>query len=316
MNKKRFEKIIWELQKENSELNISKEKLDKTFEGFSVLSESMKPTEQFKGSLKSRLSAMSQYSVSEKYEKKNYLKFFIPVFSFWFAVFWIFYFIDDFSAPVQDEAEFAPYSISLEETADLPMWDLENTKEFSWEPDVQDSETLSTWDKNSKTTPILKSTPVPNLKNLDTHVSEVWITENTHIESRKNNEVTPAAVMSVLSDVPMDDSNELPNDEVDVSGDLKMWFMWVQNHEILESDENIPDVKSNEIDWFSIDSMIDEVFDELDAEGLDLNFEDVCKSYSGAVYMTGSESNSCILNSVSCLEHEFEKGKCEMFDKK
>jgi hypothetical protein len=62
--------------------------------------------------------------------------------------------------------------------------------------------------------------------------------------------------------------------------------------------------------------MIDEVFDELDAEGLDLNFEDVCKSYSGAVYMTGAESNSCTLNSVSCLEHEFEKGKCEMFDKK
>jgi hypothetical protein len=42
----------------------------------------MKPTDNYKNSLKSRISAISQYSAREKLEKKNYFKFFIPVFSF------------------------------------------------------------------------------------------------------------------------------------------------------------------------------------------------------------------------------------------
>ncbi len=325
MNKKRFEKIIWELQKENSEIKISKEQIESSFEGFSVLSESMKPTDNYKNSLKSRISAISQYSAREKLEKKNYFKFFIPVFSFWFAIFGVFFFVNDFSAPTQNESEFTPYSMVTESedqiSDDMAMWALMHIDDAS---EVEDTDVhpemmldsnvpqLKTW---------LRTTIAPKVLVDDSQVEESRKSD-TAITNKRDEKiadtVTPAAVMSLPPRISEDNNNDTEHSEPEMTG-FAMGNAGTQSVEENTGDAitNNQREKSEMIDEsFSIDSMIDEVFNDLDTEELELTFEEECKSLSWAVYSTGSKNNSCTLNSIICSENQFDNNQCDLFDKK
>ena len=91
-------KLYDELLKEHPELKDSHVDISEVISLMQELNPDIVADQDYKDALKQRLETIANYSPQKSNSIFWFLKYFIPVFSFWFAVFWFLYFSDEFQS--------------------------------------------------------------------------------------------------------------------------------------------------------------------------------------------------------------------------
>jgi hypothetical protein len=96
-------KLYEELLLEHPELKESKVDIKEVISLMKQMNPDIVPDQNYKNELKQRLDAIAKYNPQKSWGILWFLKFFLPVFSFGFAVFWFVYFSDEFQSKTNVE---------------------------------------------------------------------------------------------------------------------------------------------------------------------------------------------------------------------
>jgi hypothetical protein len=122
-------KLYEELLKEHPELKNSQENIPEIILSLQELNPAVQIDQNFKLSLKKRLDSIAQYNPSKKSWYFGFLKYFVPVFTFWFVIFGFVYFSQDFKQPVQQEIWWFQPLETLDQNKEELEW---NTMMLKW----------------------------------------------------------------------------------------------------------------------------------------------------------------------------------------
>lgn len=127
-------KLYEELLKYHPEFKDSKQDIQKAITHLQNINPQIRVDQKFWDDLKNQLMAVADYQSNKKTKSYWFLKFFVPVFSLWFAVFGFWYLHEDALSPKIDDQvhqEIEPFGAPA--MMEMRMWDVpeENMKMYS-----------------------------------------------------------------------------------------------------------------------------------------------------------------------------------------
>lgn len=133
-------KIYEELLKYHPEFKDSKEDIRSAIHQLQSINPDIKVNQVFADKLKDKLIAIWEYQSEKKTSTLWFLSFLIPVFSFWFAVFWFWYLSDDLISPDENfHQEIQPAGWAAPAMLQMKMWDIPNDNlRMMWDPQADD----------------------------------------------------------------------------------------------------------------------------------------------------------------------------------
>lgn len=279
--------IYEELLKEHPELKDSEMNIQEIVTTLKKINPEIIPDETFKQSLKNRLEHIHSYKYQKKNWFLNYLQFIIPVFTFWFAIFWFMYFSNTTEHDIQKinmQSEWQEYKVQDVQLKSIQIYsEPKNTAEENKSSEIQTETTSITESDESQNIDMKKSTrwlPIQKTnqqENIDVPVQ--WIPENKWDMSENQD-------INNTSDEPMMIQSSM--------------MMWAESY----SEDSSEDMNTES---FSSDMMIEE--SEWQWWYI-YSFSEICWEYNWVIKIWENNENICIYNGISCSEWDFDEWKC------
>lgn len=143
-------KIYEELLKYHPEFKDSKEDIKKAIHKLQEINPDIKVNQVFADKLKNRLNNIIDYSTQKKKSSFWIFWFLVPVFTFWFAVFWFWYLSDDLISPDDNfQHEIMPRDWAAPAMLQMDVWDnTRNSKMIT--PDKDETMWNNAFDENQE----------------------------------------------------------------------------------------------------------------------------------------------------------------------
>lgn len=146
-------KIYEQLLKYHPEFKDSKEDIKQAISHLQKVNPDIKVNQVFADKLKDKLQNIAEYQSEKKKTWLWFLSFLIPVFSFWFAVFWFWYLSDDLISPDENfHEEIQPIEWAAPAMLQMKMWDVQNENlRMMWNPQADDMSAEDSMDMQAET---------------------------------------------------------------------------------------------------------------------------------------------------------------------
>ncbi len=201
-------KIYDELFKEHPELKESNVDIPGVISLMQELNPDIVADQDYKNTLKQRLDTIAKYNPQKWNSIFWFLKYFIPVFSFWFAVFWFVYFSDEFkpeSQKIDSQVQLrsvAPEGISESSPSEMMMLsDMADEQMLHKEPVAAQT--------SMKSKSLMTTRNIPTNNNLNTEPESTGMADD-NISDEVLEEVMPRmfSMDSMMEDESVNDKNE------------------------------------------------------------------------------------------------------------
>jgi hypothetical protein len=318
-------KLYEELLKEHPELKNSQEDIPKIISSLQKLNPTVKIDDDFKINLKKRLDTIAHYNPSRSSWYFGFLKYFVPVFTFWFAIFGFVYFSQDFKEPVQQEIWWFESELLMinsdglnniqqsEPESIMQMSDIQSLEQHDqnnenlqwnrmmlrWVMKWVSDENIEVNNKNSNWIPeaiieesmILNSEPVLLKSNISVTSNENLIdTATEELSDEILDDLTPMLFSMPKSESPWDGESGFTEDIV-----VDEFFQDLSESMLDESESS--EIESGIMHMIMPVEIIDE-------------FKSICLDSGWLIQDLSEWERICILEKVSCLETDFKLEKC------
>lgn len=215
-----------ELLQEHPELKESNVDIKEIISLMKLMNPDLVPDQNYKNELKQRLDTIANYNPQKSWGIVWFLKYFVPVFSFAFAVFWFVYFSDEFKSKTIIETwstqSIQRVSESIAPAAMMMLSDMADEDMLEKQPDISS--------KQTKSVATIKTRWAISESNTDNDQINIPSDSVENIPDEVLEEVMP---MMFSMDSLMEDSIE--NDEIPESENIEsMWIMSMEDESIVE----------------------------------------------------------------------------------
>lgn len=323
-------KLYKELLKEHPELKNSQENIQEIILSLQKINPNILIDEDFKLHLRQRLNTIAKYNPSKHTWYFSRLKYFIPVFTFWFAIFGFLYFSQDFEQPLQQEIWWFETQMFMSDSDDEKNIQSNQNEGIIQMSDIKSLEML---DKSNET---LESS------NATIEWSSISIQENSITQDTENSDGAVQSNMVELMiqkteptglkvDEHVSDTQSLPDKTTDDFSDE----LWDEIESMLFS---FPTSESDDDkgawlweDW--TDQIVEEIFQDLSdsieeesvSESIEIGssamkmmisdeeidqFKNRCLDSNWLIKDLPERERICILENTSCLESDYNQEEC------